>query len=176
MLLLPISFDQPSLVNYSCLILSYPTFSLNPNCCQTNGISNLTSILSNFQFQANLSSFFPLIKPNVADSKCTLPSMLEGGCRSNLCHLTTTNTHSLGSSVDPLPTHGGTGQNLFVKWNTAAASPSISTSLIDIMIYLHGYNSLPPSSEMTWAKYTEAGLNLETRTFPAIGIVPRGKV
>jgi hypothetical protein len=74
-------------------------------------------------------------------------------------------------AVDPLASHGGSGDNLFLRWN---ALPSELTA-IDIVVHLHGYDSGSPSRALLERKVKIAGVELSSRSRPTLVVVPRGR-
>ncbi len=80
------------------------------------------------------------------------------------------NTATAGAS-DPLRGHGGTGENLYLVWNEVPDA----CAEIDVVVHLHGYQSMEPDAALTRRKAEKSGLRLGGRARPTLGIVPRGR-
>lgn len=74
-------------------------------------------------------------------------------------------------SVDPLRSHGGSGENLFLRWN---ALDSTATA-VDVVVHFHGYRNADATRAMLAEKVGVAGVDLAGRTRPTLVIVPRGR-
>jgi hypothetical protein len=73
--------------------------------------------------------------------------------------------------ADPLRGHGGTGDNLLMRWNAVPAA----SEAIDVVVHLHGYIGLPPNAATLRALAARSGLDLAGRTRPTLAILPRGR-
>jgi hypothetical protein len=73
--------------------------------------------------------------------------------------------------VDPLRGHGGSGENLFLRWN----SIPIDARAIDVVMHLHGYIPQGPDAGTLKALAWRSGLDLSGRTRPTLAILPRGR-
>ncbi len=75
------------------------------------------------------------------------------------------------TTPNPLATHGGTGENLYLAWN---ALPD-TLSGIDVVVHLHGYTVEDPTRAMFETKVRMSGIDLGRRSRPTLAIVPRGR-
>lgn len=74
-------------------------------------------------------------------------------------------------AVDPLFGHGGTGENVFLRWNAVAGA----LEAIDVVVHLHGYSPHAPSRPMFEEVVAKSGLDLSGRSRPTLGVIVRGK-
>jgi hypothetical protein len=81
------------------------------------------------------------------------------------------NTSAAGGAPDPLRGHGGTGENLYLTWNGVPDD----CAEIDVVVHLHGYQSMDPTTALTRRKAEKSGLRLAGRSRPTLGLVPRGR-
>ena len=72
---------------------------------------------------------------------------------------------------DPLATHGGGGDNLFLRWNALDSA----IDAIDVVVHFHGYTSSNASTDMLRRKVSISGLDLSSRSRPTLAILPRGR-
>lgn len=74
-------------------------------------------------------------------------------------------------TINPLRSHGGSGANLLLRWNSIPAG----AREIDVVVHLHGYiNGSNEQTLRTVAGYS--GLDLTGRVRPTLAILPRGRL
>lgn len=74
-------------------------------------------------------------------------------------------------SIDPLGSHEGQGDNLFIRWNTLPQN----IEAIDVVLHLHGYNEQPANLALLQHKVEISGTDLSLRQRPTLCIIPRGR-
>jgi len=89
---------------------------------------------------------------------------------------TAVNERYISSSTlgtDPLRSHGGTGENLYLAWSGVEAT----TTVVDVVIHLHGYSSLAPTRGLLnyVVGLTHFNPALGGRGRPTVAILPRGR-
>jgi len=78
--------------------------------------------------------------------------------------------NSHGKPDDPVPNHGGTGNNFVIRYNKLKAA----TTEVDVVVYLHGYTRRR-NEDCTNANFAISGITLNTVTRPTVAIFARGK-
>lgn len=76
---------------------------------------------------------------------------------------------SLGA--DPLASHGGSGDNLYLAWNALDGD----LSSLDVVVHLHGYSSNPPTRKALERFVALSGADPNVRARPTLALVPRGR-
>lgn len=87
-------------------------------------------------------------------------------------------TRPADASGPLMPTHGGPGPHLVLRWRELQQTPAA----LDLVVHFHGYApkremSPVPPSEMDLARWKEphSGLDFDERPRAALGILPRGR-
>jgi peptidoglycan hydrolase-like protein with peptidoglycan-binding domain len=73
--------------------------------------------------------------------------------------------------ADPLASHGGQGDNLYLAWNTLDSD----LTAIDVVVHLHGYSSNAPTRKALERFVALSGADPNARSRPTLVLVPRGR-
>jgi hypothetical protein len=73
--------------------------------------------------------------------------------------------------ADPLASHGGRGENLYLGWSTL----DDSVTSLDVVVHLHGYSAKPADRALLEQKVALGGADPSGRTRPTFVLVPRGR-
>ncbi|HSU14311.1 DUF2272 domain-containing protein [Longimicrobium sp.] len=76
-----------------------------------------------------------------------------------------------GGGTNPLASHGGTGENLYLAWNAMSGD----AAQIDLVVHLHGFTGRNPDAACTRFLAGRSGLRLDGRARPTLAILPRGR-
>jgi hypothetical protein len=72
---------------------------------------------------------------------------------------------------DPLSSHGGNGENLFVRWTDLGRD----VRNIDVVLHLHGYGDVPSDRAFLEQKVQASGADIAGRSRPTLVLIPRGR-
>jgi hypothetical protein len=100
-----------------------------------------------------------------ADLVCCIPP------EKNTVFFSSRDSQFARGGADPLTGTGGSGSNVAIRWNDAAAG----ADKVDVVVHLHGYSTKAADAKMTAHALEYSGAVLTGRSRPTLAIVPRGR-